>query len=545
MCALLLFSCSEDLYDEGGDSGQKNSGLINRSGQIDGVKYSLSNVSVNSDVIVVNSQNAELVSTADELSAGNVKINSQLSFTEGDLVYIRIGDYTALKRVVTVKSGNGISELQTEQAQLGELFESGDINLSVDFYEVNKLRNNNSQVRSSGFDKIYEVINIDDEYDWGNSLKYSPSTNVKMALYMNMAFNRSQLLPSEFTTYFEIQPAVNPYLSFAGSVNHAYTDDLIRFVPSELIDWLKQQEFDIEIPINVLGIETLPAKIKIADINIPTTIEANLSKESNLTFGVNGSFKVGYSLDINRLNVKVNPIYENNIVAEAPSDINLNGELLTNSEIVITPNISFLNDLYKISGDIVFGVKTETNGSASIPGDASFASKGLFTSRMTVLVDLLITKVPIDIFNNEQELWNVGSFEKQVVYSDLSWKVTSKYSANLLLLSRMYETDFSVKYKYPVLGKKVPNELLITYEVYQENGSSRIVKETDLVVIPANVTNDSFTFKLNIPYRSKLLSYQTKSYLKNIVIKDRNGYVYEGIFNTTKNVNENSFEIKR
>jgi hypothetical protein len=199
-----------------------------------------------------------------------------------------------------------------------------------------------------------------------------------------------------------------------------------------------------------------------------------------------------------------------------------------------------------MSGEIVFGFKTESAGNASLrSGESGLASKGVFTSRMTVLVDLILAQVPVDIFNEETELWNVGSLEKKVAYSDLSWKVTSKYWTDLLLLSRMYQTDFTLNYAYPIQGKKIPDELLISYEVYQDNGTTRIMSVKDQVTTPTDVTNGSFKFSLGIPYKSKLLSFQTTSYLKNIVIRDRNGYVYEGVYNSAKGVNENSFAIKR
>jgi hypothetical protein len=41
-----------------------------------------------------------------------------------------------------------------------------------------------------------------------------------------------------------------------------------------------------------------------------------------------------------------------------------------------------------------------------------------------------------------------------------------------------------------------------------------------------------------------MLSFQTTSYLKNIVIRDRNGYEFSGILNSKSEI-ENSFTIKR
>lgn len=524
---------------------------LSQSGKIDGVTYSLNDLELNPNVIILNTDNSTLMSSTEDLSKGILKIATDLSLSEGDVLYVRSEKSTSLRIIsaISKEEGTDLYELQTTQAQLGELFNGGDISFSLDLYEMNKiLEKKNPQLRSSinGLDNTYEVLNLMDAYDLGNGLTYNPSTNVKMSLCIKMSFDKYQILPRRFETYFEIQPSINPLMTFSGAVNHIYEDDIIQFIPVQLIDFLKQQEFEFDIPINMLGIESIPAKVKIEDIHIPTAIEANLSKESYLTFGFNGSYKVGFVIDIVGVNAKATPIYENNIVANAPSVVDLYGELITESDVVITPNISILDNLYNVSGDIVFGLKTETNSNTNLPENPmTFGSKGIFTSRMTVLVDLILTKVPVNIFNEETEIWNVGSFDKKVVYSDISWKVTSKYSTNILLLSRLYDTDFTLNYKYPIRGKKIPNELLISYDVYQDNNKTKILSETDLVIVPTNVTDGSFNFKLAIPYKRNLLSYQSKSYLKNIVIKDRNGYVYEGVFNTAKGVSENSFEIKR
>lgn len=547
---LLFFSCSSEQYNIGDDpQTPQGSNAINSNGNTDGVAYSLKNVTLNPDVVVLNSDNAGLLSSEQELTDGIIKVNSAQSINTDDVLYIRIGEYTGLKRVSSLrKTGSETYELQTTQAHLGELFQGGEITLSVDMYEASKaLDEKNYGLRSSTpqIDKMYD-FNFMEEYQWGEVFKFNPSTNLKVGLYMNMSFGKSQILPSQMTTYFEIRPTMNPLFSFAGSINETYSDDIVRFIPAQLIDFLKRQEFEINIPINVLGIESIPATVKIQDINIPTTVEANLANATDLTFGVNGSYKIGYTLNINGLSAQVTPIYENSITTTAPSASQLQGELLTNTEVIIVPSISMLDGLYKITGDIAFGFKSETNANVTTAETPStFGSKGVFSSRMTVLVDLLVMKLPVDIFNSEQEIWNFGTFNKQLTFSDLTWKVSSKYSTNILLLSRMYDANFTVGYKYSIPGKKVPNELFISYDVYQDNNSTKIQTVTEQSITPANVTADSFTFTLSIPYKSKLLSYQTKSYLKNIVIKDHNGYVYEGIYNTSKGVNENSFVIQR
>ncbi len=534
--AFVCFSCSKEMPVD--PVVMQESNVISRSGEANGVAYSLNNLALNPDVIVLNADNSTLSGSVGELAEGIVKIETDIHLSEDDVLYIRSGEYTGLRKISSVSQiSSGKYLLETTSAQLGELFQGGNIELSLDIQQMTRA--------AWGFDESYVIIDAMDEYNW-EGLTYNPSTNVRLALNMQMEFSKWQLLPSKFSTYFEITPTLNPYISSKGALNNVYTNDISELIPAEVIDFLEQREFQIDIPINTLGIESIPATLRIDDIKMPTRIEANLSGQTDFSFSVGGSYKAGYAIDIAGFKATVKPIYENNITSNISNvAASMPGELLTNAEIVITPSISVLDDLYTISGDIVFGLKTENGGSVNLKDAPSFSSKGTMTSRMTILVDLILTKVPVDLFNNGRELWGVGSLDKTVVYSDLSWKVGSKYSTNILLLSRMYETDFTLKYAYPILGKKIPDQLFISYEVYQDNGTTRIQSVKDQAIAPTDITDGSFKFKLSIPYKSKLLSYQTTSYLKNIVIRDANGYEYEGIFNSGKGVKENSFAIKR
>ncbi len=539
--ALAFFSCSkEEPVKLNVPVAEQPANVVTAKGQTDGVAYSLDNLALNPEVIVLNADNSRLLSSAEELAAGVIKVSTDLPIYEESVLYIRSGEYTGLRKVASVsQSAPGSYLLETTPAQLGELFEGGEIGLELDLQEITRA--------VYGIDRSREILDLQDEYRW-EGLTYNPATNVKLAMNMQMEFKKSQLLPNRFSTWFEITPTLSPYMSTTGALNQVYSKDISELIPVELLEFLENLEFDFDIPIGVLGIESLPAKIRINDINIPTRIETNLSARTDFSFNVNGSYKVGYEINISGLKATTKPIYENSLVAEVPSmAANMPGELLTNAEVVITPSVSVLDDLYTVSGDITFGFKTETAGNASLQRAATkFATKGVFTSRMNLLVDLILTKVPVNVFSDEKELWNTGSFDKGVEFSNLSWKVSSKYSNNLLMLSRLYETDFTLNYSYPIQGKRVPDELLISYEVYQDNNKTRIQSVTDQVIVPTNVTADSFKFKLNIPYKDKLLmlSFQSTSYLKNIVIRDRNGYEFTGILNSKGEI-ENSFTIKR
>ncbi len=539
--ALAFFSCSkEEPVKPDVPVEVQPANVVTAKGQTDGVAYSLENLALNPEVVVLNADNSRLLSSAEELAAGVIKVSTALPVYEESVLYIRSGEYTGLRKVASVlQSTPGEYLLETTPAQLGELFEGGEIDIELDLEKITRA--------VYGIDRSREILDLQDEYNWGG-LTYNPATNVKLAMNMQMEFKKSQLLPNRLSTWFEITPTLSPYMSTTGALNQVYSKDISELIPVEILEFLENLEFNFDIPIGILGIESLPAKIRINDIDIPTRIESNLSARTDFSFNVNGSYKVGYEINISGLKATTKPIYENSLVAEVPSmAANMPGELLTNAEIVINPSISVLDDLYTVSGDIIFGFKTETAGNASLNRAATkFATKGVFTSRMNLLVDLILTKVPVNIFSDEKELWNTGSFDKGGKFSNLTWKVSSKYSNNLLMLSRLYETDFTLNYSYPIQGKRVPDELLISYEVYQDNNKTRIQSVTDQVIVPTNVTADSFKFKLNIPYKDKLLmlSFQNTSYLKNIVIRDRNGYEFTGILNSNGEI-VNSFTIKR
>jgi hypothetical protein len=300
--------------------------------------------------------------------------------------------------------------------------------------------------------------------------------------------------------------------------------------------------------------------LKVKDIKIPIKIEANISNESTFAYSLNGSYKIGYKIDITGLKSKVTPIYENNVVAANPSTSETYGELLTDSKIIITPDISILDGAYTVDGDLTLGNKTTTYGHVAFPGQTPvFGSKGLNTTNLTAYVDLILLKVPVEVINTETVVWNVGTIVKSVVYSDLKYTLGSyKDNTNILswgIINRAYNTEFALNYKYPVIGKKIPSELIISYDVYEDNGSTKIVSVKDQVIYPSDITANSFKFRQDIPFRGKTTikiippsittTYQTKVYIKNIVIKDRNDYVYEGIYNSTKSLVENNWEIKK
>ncbi|MDR3217512.1 MAG: hypothetical protein LBU22_00785 [Dysgonamonadaceae bacterium] len=569
--ALFLFTaCEKDLLleqDLNGVQDQTSSSIIagNKSGENNGVSYAVKDLSVNPNVVLLNAGNVKIESSKQELSGGSLRVSGvsdelAASFTTSNILYVKSDNYAGLKKIVSVsKTGEGSYDIETVRAQLGEAFDGGSIDVSVDLYKASLAKKKELALRA-GYDASHEILNLQDRYDFGNGLTYNPATNIKLLYSLQLKFSKTQILPTEFSNTFEVQLAINPQVNFVGSYNNIKEYELSQYIPQEVLDFIKEQEFEFQIPINTLGIDTLPAVLKVKDIKIPLVIEANISNESAFAYSLNGSFKVGYTVKITGVKPKVTSIYENKIVAVAnPSTSETYGELLTDSKIIITPDISILDDAYSVGGDLTLGNKTTTYGHVAIPGKSPvFGSKGVNTTSLTAIVDLILLKVPVEVINTEKVLWNVGTIVKSVIYSDLRYTLGSyKDNTNILSwgINRAYDTQFTLDYKYPIIGKKIPSELIISYDVYEDNGSTKIVSIKDQVIQPTDITATSFKFRQDIPFRGKTTikifppsittTYQTKAYIKNIVIKDRNDYVYEGIYNTAKGVVEKSWEIKK
>ncbi|MDR1623812.1 MAG: hypothetical protein LBS04_02425 [Tannerellaceae bacterium] len=590
--AILSFSaCEQEFIEPEGGVRSNNQdyrsvvSVENKNGKSDGVDYAVHGVSMVSDVISLTEKDVTFNSTAEEISAGLLNLSEvsaelAVSLKKDNILYIRLGEYTGLKKITGVETaGEGVYHLETARAQLGEVFRSGTIDVSVDLFKASIAREE-SRLRSG---KAYscEILNLQDEYDLGNGFKYNPATNINMTYTFRMAFSGTQILPAEITNAFEVQLTVNPALSFAGSFNRIDRYELSEYMPQVLLDYLKSQSFDFKIPINTLGIDSLAATLKIKDIKMPLNIEANLSNQSLLSYGLNGSYKIGYTVAINGLKPTVTPIYENNLVATNPSLSDTYGELLTSAKIDITPDISVLDGAYSVDGTLSFENKSSTYGNISLPGKApAFGSKSVNLTKLIANIDLILLKIPVTVINTEEELWNIGTIVKSVVYSDLEYILPSSYTDDYGILGsiiqagsfkRIYkDTEFKLNYKYPILGKKIPDELIISYDIYAANGTTQLTSVKDAVIRPSDITAGSFKFKqdvlfsgettyekigeekkkigfitITVPVYGYVTRCESKSYLKNIVIKDNNGYVYEGIFNTAKGVVENSIEINR
>ncbi|GHT13738.1 hypothetical protein FACS189426_19080 [Bacteroidia bacterium] len=586
---LLTTACEKNEIPENDFSDQVRPkvSLTNTKGAADGVSYSLQGVSMNPDVVSISEKNARIESTKQELSAGTLKLSElsddlSASLNAGSILYVKTDDFTALKKITGINAtAGGVYSLQVEQAHLGEIFEEGTIDLSVDLYEAALAKQEKTGLRAGGLLNRFYELDFQDEYDLGAGFRYNPATNIKMSYNMKLSFVRNQILPSEFSSIFELQVAINPALNFAGSFNSIDNYELSQYIPEALLDYIKSQSFDFKIPINMLGIDSLAATLKVKDIKMPLRVEANLSNQTAFSYGLNGNYKIGYSVAIKGTTPKITPVYENNLVATNPSPSDTYGELLTSSTIDITPDISILDGAYSVDGTLSLENRTSTYGNISLPGQAPVSgSRGVNITKLIANIDLILIKIPVTVLNTEEELWNIGTIVKSVVYSDLKYTLPSSYTddygplGNVVQVGsfkRTYKnTEISLNYKYQILGKKIPDELTISYDVYAENGSTKLASVQDAVIRPSDITANSFKFKqdiffsgettyektgeqkvkvgfitITVPVYGNVTRCQSKSYLKNIVIKDNNGYVYEGIYNTAKGVVETSIELKR
>ena len=551
---LILASCSSNSKEDYISVPDSNtaSGVTSANGEADGFSYSLNNLSVNPGAVVINEGDA----VVDAVGEGSIALSAVPDATagklaEGAVLYVKTAAYTGLLKIESANNlGGGKVELTTSQAQLGELFNGGEIEMSLDLTKAAEAQKTRAQAEY-GFS--HELFNLTDEYDLGSGFKFSPSAKAELSLKFKIAFNPFQPQPSGVSVVFEIRPSINPYLSFEGSLNKNISFDLADYIPESLLEMLRELSFDYDIPIELMGVQltTLSTTIGLSNINIPNYIEINSMAASKLSFGINGSFKIGYELSINGLNVRSTPIYENGITFGMPFDIEVLGELITKTDVIIEPKITVLSGAYTITGDVAFGLSTFTQAEMkhSLPYKyegyqnnlaLALSSRGEFYAKANIDV---LGLTSLEVINMKEELWNIGETDKVVTFSDLSWRVTNTTSAGVLAMN--YKTNFTAGYSYLLKGKKVPSKLFISYEVYQENGTTRITSVVDQEITPFDVTDGTFSFSLDVPFVSLYIVTQKTSWLKNVTIKDEAGYAYAGFLNTSTGGVENSFKIVR
>lgn len=542
---ITLTSCSNDneLSKDLSNNAIEPTNVINKSGSADGVIYNLRDLAINPDLIKISSENATIISSEAVMQSGNFEIQTSSSdVTEkliaGNLIYLKSYDNKVYFRTIaSVSKSNNSYLLGTTDANIGDLFQGGSIEISMNVQENERaLRSkNNSLLTAKGnYDNsfTYDIFNHINEYK-ADGFTLNPNTSINSVLSMKIGFGKSKILPNEIEVYYQINSAVNPYFAFTGAVNKKYSYNLIDNVPANLLDLLKKVEIDLTIPAgDLLG--DIPAKISIDEIAFPMNIEARVSKNSHFAINSNGIFKIGFAYYKDVPGKKSHFIYENTITNSKITEGDLAGEVISDMKISIKPKIQLLDsNVLDVKGNIEFGINSFTFGKGNLSQAAAFTSTGNFYSSGTFSFGALgLTVYTTELFKENKELWNMGSLAKTMTVSNFKSVKTSSLPCSGLY---SYGFDITLDYKYPINGKVLSGDLEVTYDVYADNGTVLETAKT-VKVSPKDITSNSFKINLCIPFRKiNILSIAKTSNIKNITIKDANGYIAKGIINPATN----------
>lgn len=544
---LLFFtSCSSDNNDINQNlspSSTDQSKLLNKSGSADGVTYNLRDLAVNPDLIKISSENAAISSSETEMTDGNFKVevsSSDLSdkLVAGNLIYVTSNDGKVyFRKIASVAKNNNSYTIATTDAYIGELFQGGSIELSMDTkVNENALKSKNTSLLTAGKDYnnsfTFDIFNYITPYKADN-FTANANTSITSTLSMKIAFGKSKILPNEIEVYYQINSAINPFFTFNGATNKKYSYDLAKNVPVNILDLLKKVQIDVTLPGgDLLG--DIPAKISIDQISFPMQMEANISKASHFAINSNGIFKIGFAYYNNIPGKTSHFIYENTITNSKITDCDLTGEAITDMKISIKPKITLVeNTIFDVKGNIEFGINSFTVGNGSLTQPSAFASVGNFYSTGTFSFGALgITLYTTDLLKENKELWNVGQFNKTMTVSNFRSVKTSALPCSGLY---SYGFDVTLDYKYPITGKVLSGDLEVCYDVYSDIGTALETGKT-VKVSAKDITANSFKFNLCIPFRKiNILSVAKTSNIKNITIKDANGYIATGVINPATN----------
>ena len=521
--ASFLFSCSneEQLTVDQNHILTPNSSVINTSGENAGVSYKVKDLAIDPNIVFLNKSNVSLISSTDELNAGilklsNVSQNILPTLSAGTIAYVNIDKYASVREISSITQENDNITLYTAEGSLSDVFPDGSIGFTMDFNPETL-----ASTRGS-ISKEHDFLNIDEVFDLGDDFKCAFKSNLKMAFDVTLTFKKGQISPTELSIICKATPNFDTQFTGYKSFNKTYEENFRKFIPEQIMDILKNYEIDYNIPVTS-DIE-LPVKIKLEEIDIPVYIDANLSNETDFKLGLQGSFKTGFTYTANGWNRDIKGVYENNLNATLPDTQSLNGELITDIRLIITPKITVTNDITAI-GQITLGVSSESNNYMSFAEKPVVGSKGSFITKANVDVNMpILGKIPVTLANETRELWNVGTIKKELLITNITPNVTSKYS-EIFRTVRQYQTDFTVNYKYPIRGKKITSEVEITYEVPTILGGWDKKTRT---LEAKNITENSFKFTVDIPFYWKVISilrgeWRTDSKIRNIIVKDKYG----------------------
>lgn len=529
---LALYSCNnEDLHDGSSPSHSLNDKkIINQSGSIQGVTYSFDNVEVNPNLVTLNTENSSILSTKEELSRGFISLNNisekiGKELIPGNTVYLITQDSTYIRNITSINQKNDIYNLETTDANIGDVFENGTLSLSLNIDDTNKNKNSSLLALKNAYDKdyVFHPLIFNKEFRV-KGLIFNPDSKLTPSIAVKLGFDKSRVIPSVIEMYFNSHTEYNPTITLDKDVKGKFSHDFIDNVPQILIDYLKKYSVTIKIPTGkYLG--DVPVKISVNQINFPTEIEANVYRGSSVSFKAEGNVKLGVKFTLNN-----NPdyIYENGIQKIDGFNNNLYGEVLTDMKFIIIPQVQvFQSKLIDVKGKITVGLKTSNIGNGTSSDDSKSFSQGtVYTSAAFTFSSLGLPAYSTDIFKKSINIWKKGEYVNSVSFSNFkAGKATIVPCSGLT----SFGYDVLLDYKYSLPGKTISGDLEITYDVYADNGTLLESNKT-VKVLPYNVTSNSFKFNMCIPFRKiNFFNISKISYVKNITIKDANGYIANGI----------------
>lgn len=550
ICTILaLYSCNnnEDLYDHSSSLPSLSKNIINKSGKIDGVDYTFDNVEVNPNLVILNSKNSKILSSQDEMSKGIFRLevlseDLTKELISGNTIYLITDENTYIKNITSVYQSNSIYDLQTTDASIGDIFKNGSLKISLSSTEPT-VNNNSLKAVTNSFDRdyIFKPIIFDKEFKF-DGISFNPNTLYTSALSIKLGFTNTQKFPNKVEMIYQTNLSINPHIKFEKAINKKLKHDFVEQMPNVILDQIKKIEVGINIPTgSFLG--DIPVRISINQINFPTELEANIQNKSYLSYNFNRSLKIGfkYCSDPNEKNTF---IYDNSVNHVNEIDSDLTGEATTNMEISIIPNIKvFDSNLIDINGKIILGVNTYNIGNVNISQSPKSYSKGHFhSSALFSFGSLGIPVYSTDIFKKSIDLWEIGEFERTMNFSNFIPGNASILPCNGLT---SYGYDVFLNYKYPISGKLISENLEMTYDVYADNGAILELNKK-IKIYPKDITANSFKFPMCIPFRKiGLFNTAKTSYLKNITIKDANGYVANGISDPISDILINEIKLTR
>lgn len=532
---LALYSCNNDDLHDGSSSpvSSLNTRKINKSGSVDGVNYSFDNVGLNPNLVILNSDNVTVLSSKDELSNGyfNLKILSDEIVKEiipGKTIYLITDETTFIRTITSVSKNNNTFKIETTDSSIGDIFESGTLSISLSANKSETSKKNSLIALSDSFDKdfIFNPIFINKDFSFGGII-FNPDTRIDNALSLKLGFAKSQKLPSEVEMYLQTKSLINPNIKFIEALNKKFNHDFINEVPQFIIDSIKKIEKDVKIPSGTyLG--DIPVKISVNQINLPTEIAANVQNKSYLKFGTESNTKIGFKYTNGANGINTNFIYDNSINKIHDVDSDLLGDVTTDMKMEIIPNVKVYNtNLIDVKGKVILGVKTFNIANGNINQSSNFYTQGnYYSSAIFTFGGFGIPVYTTDLYNKNEELWKKGEFSRNIIFSNFTTGRASTFPCSGLTL---FGYNVSLNYKYPIKGKVLSGNLEMTYDVYADNGTL-LEQNKKITISPNDVTSDSFKFNMCIPFRRiNFFNISKVSYLKNITIKDENGYSANGI----------------